>query len=262
MPVRNALFTGLYQCGRTFQGIATLWFHAAAGTRRLADLRGAIRREWEQSGASEGEGYIASGLMGWERDFYPRFLKPDDRVLVIGCGTGRDLLALLELGYRAEGLDVGPECTSIAAQLLRQRGLETPVYTGAIETLELPGRFDAFIFSWFCYSYIPQSRTRIGVLRKLRDQLTPGGRILVTYVPAQTPPRHLPIWCARLVAWASRSDWQPEYGDTFIVADRGRYFGHYQHEFTREELVEEARAADLTVAFHERANEGTAVLIT
>jgi len=261
VPLRDALFTALYQCGRAFQGVATLWFYAAAGTRRLADLRRAIRGEWEQSGASEGEGYIASGLMDWERDFYPRFLKPRDRVLVIGCGTGRDLVALLELGYRAEGLDVGPRCTAIAAHLLRKRGFETPVYTGAIETLELPGRFDAFIFSWFCYSYIPQAETRIGVLRKLRGLLNSGGRILVTYVPAKTVPRRLPILSARLVARISRSDWWPEYGDTFIVADRGRYFGHYQHEFTREELEEEARAAGLTVTFHARANEGTAALI-
>ena len=199
--------------------------------------------------------------MNWERNFYLRFLKPDDRVLVIGCGTGRDLLALLELGYGAEGLDVGPQCTAAAGQLLRKRGFEAPVYTGAIETITLPGRFDAFIFSWFCYSYVPQSETRVRVLRKLREHLNPGGRILVTYVPAKSAPRRLPIRLAQLVASLSRSDWRPEYGDFVQVANRGRYFVHYEHQFTREGLEEEARAATLRVAFHERADEGTAVLI-
>lgn len=191
--VRNGLFTGLYRCGRTLERAATLWFYAAAGAVRLADLRAAIRQEWEGAGGSQSDNYIASGLMSWERAFYLRLLKPGDRVLVVRCGTGRDLLAPLQLGYRAEGLDVGPQCTATARQVLQKRGLDTPLYTGAVETTELPGRFDAFIFSWFCYSYIPKSETRIHVLRKLREHLNPGFRILVTYTPAKTLPRRLPI---------------------------------------------------------------------
>ena len=256
--LRTGLFTGLYHCGRTFQRAATLWFYAAAGAVRLADLRAAIEREWDKVGASHWEDYNWSCLMTWERNFYLRFLKPDDRVLVVGCGTGRDLLALLERGYQAEGLDVAPGCTATAGRLLRQRGYEVPLYTGAIEAIELPGRFDAFILSWFCYSYIPQSETRIHVLRKLREHLNPGGRILVTYAPAKTLPRRLPIRLTQLVAWATRSDWRPEYGDHLTIHDRHNL--HYEHQFTREGLEGEARAAGLSVAFHARGDEGTAVL--
>lgn len=260
--LRIGLFTALYHCGRTLERVATLWFYAAAGALRLKDLRAAIEREWEHAGSFESAGYIASGLIDWEREFYLRFLKPDDRVLVIGCGTGRDLLALLELGYRAEGLDVAPRCTATARRLLRERGFDVPLYTGGIEKIGLPGRFDAFIFSWFCYSYIPQSESRIHVLRKLREHLNPGGRILVTYAPAKTLPRQLPIRLTQLVAWATRSDWRPEYGDVFQVAGRERHFVHYERKFTREALEGEVRAAGLTVAFHESEEAGTAVLVT
>ncbi len=256
--LQNAMFTALYQCGRMLERVATLWFYAAAGALRLADLRAAIQREWDRSGEPEWGGYIASGLMNWERDFYLSFLKPDDRVLVVGCGTGRDLLALLQLGYRAEGLDVAPGCTATAGRFLQNRGFHTPVYTGAIETFDLPRRFDAFIFSWFCYSYIPQSETRIRVLRKLRDHLNPGGRILVSYNPGKRAPRRLPIRLTQLVAWLSRSDWRPEYGDH--VSIQGRHILHYEHQFTREELEGEARAAGWSVAFHETAEESRAVL--
>ncbi len=258
---RLGLFTALYHCGRTFERAATLWFYAAAGALRLTDLRAAIQREWEDPGRLEPDAYISSGLMNWERDFYLRFLKPDDRLLVVGCGTGRDLLALLGIGYRAEGLDVAPQCTAIAGRLLRERGFEVPLYTGAIEVVELPGTFDAFVFSWFCYSYIPQSETRVHVLRKLRDRLKPDGRILVTYAPAKTLPRSLPIRLAQIVAWVTHSDWRPEYGDFVRVAGRRTHFVHYEHQFTRETFEGEARAAGLTVAFHESADEGTAVLV-
>ena len=258
--LRVALFTGLYHCGRAFERAATLWFYAAAGAVRLADLRAAIQREWEGAGASQSDNYIASGLMRWERDFFLRFLKPDDRVLVVGSGTGRDLLALLQLGYRAEGLDVAPQCTAIAGQVLREHGFEVPLYTGAIETFELPGRFDAFIFSWFCYSYIPQSETRIRVLGKLRNLLNPGGRILVTYAPAKRLPRRLPIRLAQLIARLTDSDWRPEYGDFVRIAGPRAHLVHYEHQFTRQSFEGEARAARLTVAFHEREEQGTSVL--
>ena len=260
VALRHVLFTALYGCARALERAATLGFHAAAGATRLADLRAAIELEWDRTGASQWDDYVAFGLMTWERDFYLRFLEPGDRVLVAGCGTGRDLLALLELGYRAEGVDVSPRCTAAAREWLHKRGWSVPVHTGAIETFAVPGHFDAFILSWFCYSYIPGSAARIQLLRKLRDHLNPGGRILATYAPASPLPRRLPIRLTQLVAWLSRSDWHPEYGDIIRVANPGRYFEHYEHRFTRDTLEEEARAAGLAIAFHGQGDVGRALL--
>jgi SAM-dependent methyltransferase len=258
-PRHRSLFVGLYSCARTVERAANFLFYAAAGSARLADVRAAIQREWDGQ-AADSDAYIASGLMPWEREFYLAFLKPDDRILLIGCGTGRDLLALRELGYRAEGLDVGPWCTARARAVLEARGLPTPVHTGAIETADVPGPFDVFLFSWFSYSYIPQSAARIDVLRKLRDHLIPGGRVLITYEPARTAPRRWPIRLARLVGRLSRSDWRLEYGDVVRLGDPGRYFEHYEHRFTPDGLADEVRAAGLTVAFHEGGEIGRAVL--
>jgi SAM-dependent methyltransferase len=258
--LRGRLFAGLYHCARTFERASTLLFYAAAGTTRLAELRAAIQREWDQAGEWRWEPFTAAGLADWERELYVRFLKPDDRVLVVGCGTGRDLLALLELGYRAEGLDMSPRCTAVARDLLQKRGWHAPVYTGAIETFAVPASFDAFIFAWFCYSYIPQSSARIHTLRKLKAHLTAGGWILVTYVRADTPPRWLPIRLARLVSRLSRSDWRPEYGDVLRVAPPGRCFERYQHQFTPDDFEAEVRAAGLTVAYHQPDEIGKAVL--
>jgi SAM-dependent methyltransferase len=256
---RRPLFVGLYYCARTVERAANFLFYAAAGAARLGDVRAAIQREWDGQ-AADSDAYIASGLMLWEREFYLAFLKPDDRMLLIGCGTGRDLLALRELGYRAEGLDVGPWCTARARAVLEARGLAAPVHTGTIETADVPGPFDVFIFSWFCYSYIPQAAVRIDVLRKLRDHLLPGGRILISYEPARTAPRRWTIRLARLFSRLSRSDWRLEYGDVVRLGEPGRYFEHYEHRFTPESLADEVRAAGLTVAFHEGGEIGRAVL--
>jgi hypothetical protein len=47
----------------------------------------------------------------------------------------------------------------------------------------LPRRFDAFVFSAFCYSLIPHADARVAVLRRVTEHLTPGGRLLISYIP-------------------------------------------------------------------------------
>jgi len=231
----------------------------AAGWLRLDDLRGAITRTWDNFGRSEA--LVLSGLMPWERAVYDRFLKPEDRILVIGCGSGRDLIALLRLGYRVEGLDVAPGAIVLARQMLERQGLSADLSTGSIESVALTGTFDVFVFSWFCYGYIPQTATRIEVLRKVKAHLKPGGRILICYNPAERPPRELPIGLARFAARLTRSDWRPELGDVVGAVSGDRQAVHYEHQFWEGELENEARAAGLAVLHHERGEVGTAVLI-
>jgi len=36
-------------------------------------------------------------------------------------------------------------------------------------------KYDVFIFSWYCYSYIPDRATRISALRAASRHLAPGG---------------------------------------------------------------------------------------
>jgi SAM-dependent methyltransferase len=256
---RDALFAILWKATRTLERAQRASMHLAVGTLALRDLRSAIANAWKPFSASEAE--ILSGLMPWERLLFGRFLKPEDRILVVGCGTGRDLIALLKLGYRAEGLDVVADAITLARQMLEREGLSAALYTGPVEAVTLPGSFDAIIFSWCCYGYIPQADTRIGVLRKVKAHLNPGGRVLISYSPADRPPRPLSIVFARFAARLTRSDWHPELGDRFGATARDRQAIHYQHEFWEGELEKEARSAGLTVVFHERPNLGTAVLM-
>ncbi len=256
---RKALFTLLWSAARAFELASGALTHLAAGTLRLQDLRGAIVNAWEEFGRSEN--LIRSGLMPWERALYDRFLKVEDRILVVGCGTGRDLIALLKLGYRVEGLDVGPRAIALARRILEKESLSAELHTGSIETVALPRSFDVFTFSWFCYAYIPQADTRIGVLRKIKAHLNPGGRVLISYVPAERPPRSLAIRLSRFAARLTRSDWHPERGDVVGRAVGDRPAIHYEHRFVDGELEKEARGAGLTVVFHERREVGTAVLM-
>jgi len=255
---RKVPFVLLRGTARAFELASRASLSLAAGTLRLQDLRQAIANAWGEVGHQEA--YIRWGLWPWEKSLYDRFLKPGDRVLLVGCGTGRDLLALLKLGYRVEGLDVAPRAIALARQMLETEDLVAELHTGPIEAVALPGSFDAFVFSWFCYGYIPQLEARVGVLRKIKAHLNPGGRIVISYNPTDRPPRALPIRLTQLVGRLTRSDWRPALGDVISPAPGWWQGLHYEHQFGDGELEREARAAGLTLVYHERSDRGVAVL--
>jgi SAM-dependent methyltransferase len=254
---RKAPYTLLRGAGRVLELAGRASTCLAIGTLRLDDLRAAIARSWDELGPDDDN---LSSLMPWEHELYTRFLKTADRILVVGSGAGRDLVRLLELGYRVEGLDVAPRAVAHSRRMLEKASLSAELRTGAIEAVQLPGSFDAFIFSWCCYSYIPQLATRVGALRKVKTQLNPGGRILISYIPAERPPHELANRLTRFAGRITRSDWRSEPGDV-VVASRDWRSIHFEHRFSARDFEKEARAAGLKVVFHERGEVGAAVLM-
>jgi SAM-dependent methyltransferase len=262
--VRSALFFGCYAVGRLLERAAheaaLLAYHAAAGLTRLEDVRAAVARHPENDGTIElTDRYVTSGLAPWEAAFYSRFLHPGDRVLLVGCGRGRDLLALRERGYRAEGLELVPERAAAARALLARHGHSPDVTEGSVETAVLRGPYDAVVFAWFCYSLIPGLAARLSALRRVAAQLAPDGRILLSYIPCEAPPRAWAIRVGQLVARASGADWRPEAGDIVWVSGRHR-IAHFTHLHWPGAMAIEARAAGLVLAFEEAGEIGTAVL--
>jgi SAM-dependent methyltransferase len=258
--VRGLATTPLTVIALALARASTVCTYAAAGTLTLEALHRQAQRDWHDFGVGQTEADIASGLFAWEKDFYLPFLQRGDRILVVGCGSGRDLLPLLELGYRAAGLDPVPECIARAERRLAERGLRAQLITARIETAPLVERYDVFIFSWFCYSYLPARERRIRILEKVSALLEPEGRILISYIRAEPAPRRLLWHLARTAAWATRSDWRPEYGDVFVARhDNGCI--HFEHRFRPDELEAEASAAGLAVAFHDTEGDGNVVLV-
>jgi SAM-dependent methyltransferase len=258
--LRRAAFAGLHHAGRTFQRVATVCGYAAAGTLTLAELHAGIRRQWERDSACETERQLTSGLLVWERELYLRFLEPGARVFLVGCGNGRDLLALLQHGFRVAGLDLAPGAIATARRLLERHGLTADLAVGSIETAPLPDRCGAIVFAWGCYGYVPQSDRRVAMLRRASGHLAPGGRILLSYYAWQRPPRRLPIGLTRLVARVSGSDWTPEYGDHLSTDDPDGLL-YFEHRFLPGEIERETRAAGLALHYHDPA-DGLAVLVS
>ena len=92
------------------------------------------------------------------------------RLLEIGCGSGRQLEFLRQLGWRVEGLDLDP----VAVKVASARGLT--VHTGSLKEQNFPDQyFDAVVSS----HVIEHVHDPIGLLRECGRVLRPGGKLVV-----------------------------------------------------------------------------------
>jgi SAM-dependent methyltransferase len=143
------------------------------------------------------------------------------------------------------GIEPVSSALEIARRVIRERQLSATLVEGFVEDVPLSGNFAVAIFSYYCYSYIPESHRRIGVLRKVSTHLTAGGYILLSY-PTMDRPRPVIIRLAQALNTLWGSDWRLEPGDLISRADS---FYHYAHAFSAEEIATEAAAAGLRVVY-------------
>jgi SAM-dependent methyltransferase len=222
------------------QLVRTAGLYVGAGLLTIADFRTPTTARWEAYDSD------VVGLDELEERLYGDVIRPSDRVLLIGCGAGRDVLELRRRGYAVTGLEPSPVLAGRARVELRSRGFAPAIIAQAIEDYAPLQTYDVVIFSPYTYSYVLGSAARIATLARLKSHLAPGGRVLLTYaaIVAQSP-----IWIllARVATVCSRSDWRPEPGDRLSSPSGHPEMVSFEHHFTPDEVARECRAADFRV---------------
>jgi len=130
-------------------------------------------------------------------------LRPDARVLEVGCGMGRYTLILAERGVRVEGLDLAPALLDRLREY--DAGRHTlPLYCADIvdHPQELDGQFDAVI-GFFTLHHLHDLPLSFAAMARL---LKPGGRIAFL-----EPNPFNPLYYAQ-IAFTPGMRWQAERG--------------------------------------------------
>jgi SAM-dependent methyltransferase len=240
------LFTRtLFLGGRLLHLGSNTLITSAGATLTLAGLRANIRARWETFNDSASA--VEDGLYDWETRVADRLARPAASVLIAGCGSGRDVLPYLQRGCRVTGVDPAPRALALARQVIEAHGFSIDLIEGFIDDTVVPGRFDAAVFSWGCYSAIPESRRRINTLKRVASQLNPGGLISLNFERLPRP-RAIVIEAARLAGRLAGSDWRLEPGD--VVEWRhhgGDPFFAFTHAFKLDEIERETAAAGLRI---------------
>jgi len=236
-------------------------FHSgAAASLSLHALRSGIRENWQTFASHPDD--IAAGFFDWERTVADRWIRPDAKVLLIGGGSGRDLLPLLALGCRVTCVDPANEALEVARRELDARGLSAILVPGFIEETTIADRFDVVWFSSTSYSLIPEMSRRAQLLKRLASQLQPDGVICVTYQAGIPRPRPIVIRAARLAGALAGSDWRFEPGDLVGWKQRGGRASYgFAHAFVPEEIEHESSLAGLRIADRVDGSDQTAFVL-
>lgn len=240
--MRHLLLLLLHHGGRFLDRGARLCLHAAAGLSRREDFHRATPPAWDTFFATDDK--IDSGLLRLEQELADAHVRPGDRVLVVGCGSGRDLLPFARMGCPTVGLDPSRRALDAAERALRRHGLLAELHQGFFETAALTGPFDVVWFSLLVYSLIPGREGRVAALRKAVSLLSAEGRVVITVqtLPAPQVFRHV----TQAMAMLSRSDWIPSPHDQFYPV-AGSPYVRYEHAFAPAEAEAEAGAAGLDI---------------
>jgi SAM-dependent methyltransferase len=121
---------------------------------------------------------------------------PPARVLDAGCGPGLYAVRLARLGYRVDGIDIGPAVIRHARREARAEGVARQVHFEVADVRDLTAatRYDAVILIYYVLENLPV-RGQVAALRRLGSALLPGGRLIAEF---RLRPDQLP---GRLSAW-------------------------------------------------------------
>jgi demethylmenaquinone methyltransferase/2-methoxy-6-polyprenyl-1,4-benzoquinol methylase/phosphoethanolamine N-methyltransferase len=117
-------------------------------------------------------------------------VKPGDKVLDVGCGTGN--LTLTAKTYagsdgKVYGIDAAPEMIEVAKKKASHSGLEVVFEAGLIEELAFPDATFDVVISRLAIHHLPDDLKRRGFLEILRV-LKPGGHLLIAdFKPPDNP---------------------------------------------------------------------------
>jgi S-adenosylmethionine-diacylgycerolhomoserine-N-methlytransferase len=145
-------------------------------------------------------------LLGRDQLIAALDLRPGERLVDVGCGTGRNLEAIQHRypGGQLFGLDAAPVMLETTQKRFARRGLEPPVLAQcAAESLDLPGLIGIAAADHILFSYsLSMMDDPVLVLAKAASALAPGGRLhVVDFGPMDGLPRVLAL---AMQAWLAR----------------------------------------------------------
>ncbi len=107
-------------------------------------------------------------------------IKPDDKILVLGAGTGRNISLMdkyLSGDARVLGLDIGPEMLEQAQRHFANHPYISIEDRRIDESLPYQGEFDKVFISFVLHGFIQEDRLKI--IANAQRALRPGGELII-----------------------------------------------------------------------------------
>lgn len=107
-------------------------------------------------------------------------LRPRSSILDIGCGPGREAIALAKLGHQVVGIDFSEGMIKRAKLNARKLRQNAPIFTcGDVLKIVLHSKFDCILMINQVLSHIPSREGRLRLIKKLRDHIRQQGTVII-----------------------------------------------------------------------------------
>ncbi len=231
-------------------------FESHSNIEKINKARSLVLQEYEEKQTVlEYKEDCSLGFYDYEKHFVET-IRPNEKVLVVGCGAGRESFALAKQGVRVVGVDFSQKMIQAAIQLNNELGLNVEFIQADFSKLpkEL-GCFDSIILGDGLYSYIPSKKRRVKSLQNLKSYLHDQGKVFV--VLGGLPERNsffilyqIKYWVYHILKRIKRS-YVYEFGDHFVANQSGDGAGyHYQFQHKGELKQEFKRAGYQIIKYH------------
>lgn len=221
------------------------------------DLNAITEKRYSESQYYASRGHNISGLFDWEKAAVERYFRPGFRVLVAAAGGGREVLALCNAGFDAEGFECSLPLVYASQKTLSQLvGASRVIHCPADTVPEGPRVYEGLIVGWTAYMHIPTNARRIRFLQALRQRALPESPVLISFLTRNRNANNDVVVhrTARFFKVFIDGRRDPlELGDH--VSN-----GRYMHCFTHDEIESEMRSSGFSVAhYSEEGDLGHAV---
>jgi len=114
-----------------------------------------------------------------EVDFYRGLITDQEKVLVVGSGTGQLLLALIGRGLKVDGIEPSQPMRDICMSKALENQQEALVYSQSMETLNLRSRYGSIFVPNETFMSILNENKALETLKNFRSHLEPGGQLVI-----------------------------------------------------------------------------------
>lgn len=160
---------------------------------------------WDRGGAGpQIAAWLGSGMLG-----------PGMRVLVPGCGSGHDVLALAQAGCEVTALDYAPAALALTARRLRETGATATLVQADALHWQAPQPFDV-VYEQTCWCALHPDRWS-AYARQLQDWVRSAGHLLLLAMQCRRdgaadgrvegPPYHMDVHAVRALAPETAWHW-------------------------------------------------------